>query len=202
MAGIRPHLGIDRVWAPEGGAGVHEIRIGREGVKMQKGIRCVVACAVAAVPLVGIPATAQAAVLTPTLVASIKTWQFSPASPDPAGIAYLPGSDRMMIADSEVEETTGAGWHNANLWNITRGGSVQYTGDTTSYTKEPTGLSFDPVGGRLFISSDSGERVHMITAGGDGRFGTSDDSRQTVLASDYGSTDTEDVAFNPNNGHM
>ena len=41
---------------------------------------------------------------TPSLVQTIDTSAYMPSSPDPAGIAYLPAQDRLVISDSEVDE--------------------------------------------------------------------------------------------------
>ena len=136
------------------------------------------------------------------LVQTIATSGFSPASPDPAGVAYIPARDRLLIADSEVDERTGAGYHGVNLWQITRTGHVDDTGTTVGYTDEPTGLSFDPGSETLFISTDSGNRIHLVRPGTDGRFGTSDDVRSAIATGPYGLTDTEDPAFDPSSGHL
>lgn len=61
--------------------------------------------------------------VTAQLVQTIPTSGFDPPSPDPSGIVYLPPSGsrsgRFEIADSEVDETTGAGYHGVNLWQVT-----------------------------------------------------------------------------------
>jgi uncharacterized protein YjiK len=140
--------------------------------------------------------------VTATLVQTIDTSRFSPASPDPSGIAYIPGRDRLEIADSEVEEVTGAGYHGVNLWQLTRSGSVTDTGTTFSYSKEPTGLGFDPATNTLFISDDSARRIHVVKPGPDGRFGNADDTRTFINAAALGSDDVEDPAFDTTTGHL
>ncbi len=50
------------------------------------------------------PASA-AVTVTPTLVRTIATSSFTQPSPDPSGIVYRPGLDRLLISDSEVDET-------------------------------------------------------------------------------------------------
>ena len=137
-----------------------------------------------------------------TLVQTIDTALFSPASPDPSGITYIPSSDRLMVADSEVDETTGAGFHGVNLWKITRAGVVVDTGNLTPWTSEPTGLGFDGSSNTLFVSTDSGDRVYVMKPGIDGRFGTSDDVVTFVNAGALGSTDTEDPEYDPATGDL
>src|SRR5207247_1457511 len=66
------------------------------------------------------PEVSAASVVTATLVQRIATSAWSPASPDPSGIEYLLGRDRFEVVDSEVDETTGAGYHNVNIWQINR----------------------------------------------------------------------------------
>jgi hypothetical protein len=136
-----------------------------------------------------------------TLVQTIDTSRFSPASPDPSGIAYLPGPDRLHIVDSEVEEVTGAGYHGVNMWQFTRSGVLTDTGTTyPAYSKEPTGTAYDPGSNTLFISDDSAGRIHVVKPGTDGRFGNADDVRTFVPAAAYGSGDTEDPAFDTRAG--
>jgi hypothetical protein len=135
-------------------------------------------------------------------VQTVATSAWNPASPDPSGIVYLPGSDRLQVADSEVEETTGAGYHGVNLWQITRSGTVTATGTTLVYSKEPTGLGYDPGTNTLFISDDAKRRVWVVKPGSDAKFGTPDDIVAWVDAGAYGSTDTEDPEFDPATGHL
>ena len=106
------------------------------------------------------------------------------------------------MVDSEVDETTGAGYHGVNLWQTTRGGGVTGTGTTVAYSKEPTGLGYDPGTNTLFISDDGKKRIWVVKPGSDGRFGTSDDVVTFVDAGAYGSTDTEDPEFDPATGHL
>jgi hypothetical protein len=146
--------------------------------------------------------TLSAPVVAATLVRTIDTSRFSPGSPDPSGIVYLPGPDRLEVTDSEVDETTGAGYHGVNLWRITRTGTATDTGTTLAYSDEPTGLGFDKGGNRLFISDDDRRRVFVVRPGPDARFGTTDDLVSSINAEAYGSTDTEDPQFDPATGHL
>jgi hypothetical protein len=140
--------------------------------------------------------------VTANLIQTINTSLFSPSSPDPAGIVYLPGPDRLMITDSEVDEVTGAGYHGVNLWQSTRTGSVTDTGTTVPWTREPTGLGFDPGTGTLFVSADDDRRIYIVRAGADGRFGTSDDVLSSIDVGAMGSADAEDPEFDPATGHL
>jgi hypothetical protein len=139
---------------------------------------------------------------TATLIQTIDTSKWSPASPDPSGITYRPSADRLIVVDSEVDEKTGAGYHGVNLWVMTRSGNVTDTGTTLAFTPEPTGAGFDPATETLFISTDSGNKIFLDRAGSDGRFGTADDTRTTIDTKAYGLTDTEDPEFDPITGHL
>jgi hypothetical protein len=157
--------------------------------------------------LAGFPvqSIAQAAPTTEqgTLVQIIHTSQFSPASPDPAGIAYLPATDRLIISDSEVEEM--AIYAGVNLWQFTRTGTVTDTGTTTAFSNEPTGLGFNPADGTLFVADDQqGKRIFLVRPGPDGRYGTPDDERPgSIDVRTFGlPVDPEGVEFDPNSGHV
>jgi Putative Ig domain len=141
--------------------------------------------------------------ITATLVRMTDTSKWSPPSPDPSGVVYMPGRDRLEVTDSEVDETTGAGYHGVNLWQTTRTGSVTDTGTAFGYpSREPTGLGYDAGTDTLFVSDDNQRRVYVVDPGSDGRFGTSDDGVGFVNAGAYGSTDTEDPEFLPTTGHL
>jgi len=153
-----------------------------------------------------IASAGTASVVGATLVQRIATSAWSPASPDPSGIVYLPTADRLEVVDSEVDETTGAGYHNVNLWQVTRAGAVTDTGTTwlpaPAFSKEPTGLGFDPASRTLFISDDSARKIWIDKPGPDLRFGTADDLVTSIDTTQYGSFDTEDPEYDPITGHL
>jgi hypothetical protein len=147
--------------------------------------------------------TAAVEHVTATLVQTIDTSKWVPASPDPSGVTYLPASDRLTVVDSEVNEVTGAGYHGVNVWEVTRQGAVQRGWNTLSFTNEPTGVGHDPATNTLFISTDSGTNgIHIVRAGPDGQFGTSDDTRSFLNTALLGVGDTEDPEFDPSTGHL
>ena len=145
------------------------------------------------------PAQAASSV-TATLVSTVNLFQLNPPSPDPSGIAYLPAQDRLLVADSEVEEMSI--WAQVNLWKIHRNGTLDDTANIRPFTKEPTGLGFDPATGRLFISDDSARRIFIVLPGNDGKYGTSDDVRTSFSTTTFGNNDPEDVAFATATGEL
>jgi len=153
--------------------------------------------------------TAFALVDTALLVRDTPTSAWTPGSPDPAGVAWVSVDDQLVVVDSEVDETTGAGWNNVNLWRTTRAGSVVGTGTlwgpsaaNGGYSREPTGASFDPVSNALFVSDDSAKKIWVIKRGPDGQFGTADDLVTSISSSAFGSDDTEDPAFESTTGDL
>src|SRR5690606_12479651 len=143
-----------------------------------------------------------------TLVQVIDTSLWVPASPDPSGIAYMPQHDRLIVVDSEVNEGTGAGYHDVNLWQITRLGIVEETGTTISWggvrNEEPTGAGYDSVTDTLFVSTDEqGNRLNAVTRGADGLFGTADDAVRIILTGfEFAVSDTEDPEIDPASGDL
>jgi uncharacterized protein YjiK len=140
-----------------------------------------------------------------TLINTIKTWRWSPPSPDPSGVAYNVSRGRLVVSDSEVEEFAQPYWQAVNMWESTLEGSVvrtfttftsqPLTGAWNNYSKEPTGLAFNPTNGHLFISDDSPGRVWELDPGPDSHLGTSDDVLTWFSTSAFGDNDTEDVAY-------
>ena len=80
------------------------------------------------------PAAARiAATVTGTLIQTIETWQYSPPSPDPAGITYLHHLDRLLISDSEVNEMQI--YDGANQFEISRSGTLLDTHTVVDYSR-------------------------------------------------------------------
>jgi DNA-binding beta-propeller fold protein YncE len=139
---------------------------------------------------------------TATLVNSVETDQFSPVAIDPSGIAYLPDKDRLLIADSEIDETNL--FAGVNLWETRRTFEVTRTGlaPEPEAQREPTGLAYDPDGRRLFISNDQTDSVFIVKTGPDGRFGTVDDVVSEYSTADLGALDPADVAYSTRDGWL
>lgn len=129
-----------------------------------------------------------------TLVQTIRTSDFLPPSPDPAGIAYLPGSDVLLIGDSEVNEM--AIFQGANVFAVSRSGNLIDTFSTLSFSDEPTGVAVNPTNGFCFFSDDTGtRRIYVVDPGLDGVCVTADDSVTSFRSADFGNSDPEDVAY-------
>jgi hypothetical protein len=144
--------------------------------------------------------TAAATIEPPTLIQTLDVSRLTPPSPDPAGATYMPGRDRLLLADSEVEEMPI--FQGVNLFQVTRGGQLTDTGVTTAYSNEPTGAGFNPADGSLFISDDNANRVFAVQPGADGRYGTPDDPRTFVNTLLFGSDDAEGTEFDAGTGHL
>jgi hypothetical protein len=139
-------------------------------------------------------------VVRPDLVQTIDTSAYSPSSPDPAGIAYMPAQDRLLISDSEVNEMPL--FQGSNLFTATRTGSGVGSGNVVSYSGEPADLGIDTANGRLFIADDDKKRVFIVSAGSDGTYGTADDTRTSFRTALFGNTDPEGVAYDQATGHV
>jgi uncharacterized protein YjiK/PKD repeat protein len=131
--------------------------------------------------------------VTARLVRTIDGSRLNPPSPDTSGAVYEPASDRLVIVDSEVDEMPI--FANANIWELTKTGSVTGTGLTTLFSNEPTGVAYKPSNDHLFISDDDRKKVFELARGPDGRHGTADDVRTELSTSAFGNTDLEDVTY-------
>jgi hypothetical protein len=127
----------------------------------------------------------------PTVVGS--TDMAALGSTDPAGIAYVPGQG-FFVSDSEVEESPF--FRTTNLWKLQPDGTLIQSYSLLNFTSEPTGLTFDSGTGRLYISDDDAFKVYWVNP-----------ANPTVKLGEFdlkhlGCNDPEDVAVNPNNGHL
>jgi hypothetical protein len=140
-----------------------------------------------------------------TLVRTINTGagssNWSPDSPDPSGLAYNSATDRLVLVDGEVEETTGAGWNNVNGWFATRSGTSTGTFNTTTLApanKEPVGAAYDPARNELYVVKDGGSsNVWVYNAS------TMNVVRSfSVAGGPYNNLDAEGVGFGNGNLYM
>jgi len=129
-----------------------------------------------------------------SLVRIIDTARWSPPSPDPSDIAYLPESQRLFISDGEVDEMPQYFTGN-NLFESTRAGTLVSTYSTLSFSHEPAGATINPSNHHRFFSDDNGKKVFEVNLGLDGRFGTSDDIVTSFSTRMFGSVDPEGLAF-------
>lgn len=134
-----------------------------------------------------------------SLVRTVQTWQWSPSSPDPSGIAYLPSANRLVISDGEVDEIARLFTTKKNVFISSLSGSLQGTMSTIAYSKEPTGASYNPADGHLFYSDDSKRVIFEIAPGSDGDLGTTDDVVTSFSVSPFGGRDPEDVNYDVTN---
>jgi uncharacterized protein YjiK len=156
--------------------------------------------------LAALPAAA-AVDFTASLVNTIDTAAFSPPSPDPSGLTYLPPPrNTLLMVDGEVEETVNNITHfqGVNVWEMTLGGNVVDTANiskvaptSTPMTQEPVGVTWQPSTGHYFISEDGGKRVYNLNPGGDGQIGTSDDTWTffSTTANGNSNADPEGIAY-------
>ncbi|PWB78994.1 MAG: hypothetical protein C3F08_07680, partial [Candidatus Methylomirabilota bacterium] len=136
---------------------------------------------------------AAAPTVFPELVQVIPMYQFSPPSPDPCGITYYPPLNCYLVTDSEVEEM--GLFAGANLFKMSPTGALLGTANLTSFTREPTGIVYNPANGRLFISDDDAVRINILNPGPDGLPFTADDVVTRYPLAATGSGDPEDVAL-------
>jgi hypothetical protein len=118
---------------------------------------------------------------------------------DPAGIANVGGT--LVISDSEIEEEPSL-YTGVNLWAMTTAAVISGTGNTLAYSDEPTGLAYNPTTGRMFVSNDSDKEIRDVASGGDGNFGSGNETWTILDTSAFGVTDPEDVAWDPVGGQI
>ncbi len=115
-------------------------------------------------------------------------------SPDPMGLTYNPWTRKLMISDSEVDETPL--WRGKNLFIARRGGGLFAARTLKKFTVEPEDLAWDGKHQALFVTDDDLDRVFRVGRGKDRKLGTRDDVVKTVLHTHrFGSLDPEGLAW-------
>src|SRR5687768_2908847 len=124
---------------------------------------------------------------------------WNPSSPDPAGVDYWPLTNRLLIADSEVDEMPDYFQQGKNVFLATTAGALTGTCSTIAFTGEPTGVAINPNNNHIFFSTDFNDRIFEVSLGGDGQYCTGDDTvTSTSVETLYRITDAEDVAYGNN----
>jgi hypothetical protein len=144
--------------------------------------------------------SAAAATVTGSVVRAVRTSTYSPPSPDPSGIAYLPDLDRMVISDGEVDEMSI--FKGVNLFETTRTGVQTRNGVSQPWSDEPTGAGYNSVNHHLLVSDDDDREVYDVAAGADGKYGSTDDTVTHFDTAVAGNGDTEDVTYDPVTGSV
>ena len=110
-------------------------------------------------------------------------------SPDPSGLAYVPGKG-LFLCDSEVNESPFNSSNNLFLVQTNNGSPLTLAHSPyqlTSFTIEPTGLAYAPSTDLLYISDDDADRIYWV-----------DPDNPQVKLGEFrtgSSTDAEDVAY-------
>ncbi|HEU0246267.1 MAG TPA: cadherin domain-containing protein [Gaiellaceae bacterium] len=149
---------------------------------------------------------------TSSLVTTVDMGALSPPSPDAAGITYVPSTNRLVISDSEVEETVNGITHfaGANVWELNRTGlSLARTANISNVapavvpvTNEPSGAAFNPSNGHYYFAADDGKKVFDVNPGADGLLGTAGDTVTSFDTLGAGNSDPEGVTYDSFSGHL
>lgn len=124
---------------------------------------------------------------------------FDPPSTDSSGITYIPGTNRLLMSDSEINELPL--YQGVNLWEIALNTTVLDTYNTLSFSDEPTDVAYaasrGPLGHAfLFISDDTDTRVvYVVDLGADGQYGTGDDVITSFSPANPTTSDPEGVTY-------
>jgi hypothetical protein len=129
---------------------------------------------------------------TATEVRVTETSAWNRPSPDPTGVVYQRSTGRLIVVDSEVEET--GLYDGANAWFTSLKGRVKATFNTLDFTNEPTDVA---VKGRrtFFFTDDDPDRVYRVRRGPDRRWGTADDLVSWFGTRPFGNHDPEGLAL-------
>lgn len=119
-------------------------------------------------------------------------------SGDPSGLAYIPGKNgepgTLFIADSEHDESPY--FSSTNLLGISLEGNSYNWSSLRSFTKEPTGLAYNPANGYLYITDDDKKKIFWV-----------DPAKPSEKLGEFdlnviGVKDAEDPVFDPQTGDL
>ena len=140
--------------------------------------------------LAGAGGEAVAAPIESSLVHTIATSGWSPASPDPSGVAYDPVSNRLLVVDGEVDEMSI--FKDANYYEATLGDSSADRRHDLVLGRAGRGRAGCGQPG-LHLDDDQ-RRVFELALGSNGLF-DSGDSRSSFSVTTFGCRDPEGVSY-------
>jgi hypothetical protein len=133
---------------------------------------------------VAVTATRARAVASIRLARITETSSWRRPSPDPLGIAFQRRSGKLLVVDSEVEETSR--WAGANVWSVTTAGRPTRSWSFTRFSDEPTDVAV--LGRRtVLVTDDNVNRIFVVKRGRDRRFGSRDDRVRSFSTEAFGS---------------
>lgn len=113
---------------------------------------------------------------------------------DPSALAYIPTLGALFIGDSEHDESPYNS--NTNLFSIATDGTYLSNYSMRAYTREPTGLAYNPNNGFLYASDDDRQGIYWTSPTNPSvSLGFLDTGR-------LGFNDTEDLKVDPLTGHI
>lgn len=125
-------------------------------------------------------------------ITNTRSW--SVPAPDPRGLTYNKRAHRLLISDSEIDETKR--WAGKNLFTVSSRSRVGRAGSVAKVTVEPEDLAWNNRRQQLFVVDDDTDRIFRITRGHDRVIGTRDDVATTVLRTQrFGSDDPEGLGM-------
>lgn len=128
-----------------------------------------------------------------SLIRLTDTSQWSPPSPDPAGISYLSDTNSLLISDSEVDEMPI--YQNANVYQSSLNGNLIRISNTLSFSHEPTDVAVDLPKNLYYFSDDNQKKIFVVDLGSDHAFATGDDRVRSFSTLDFNCTDPEGIAL-------
>ncbi len=152
------------------------------------------------IPVTVIDNDRAAPVLAPRVVAVHDATTYSAGDPsgtgaaDPSGLAYLPGRNTLLIVDSEHDESPFNS--QINLFEVRLDGTFVQSYSMRAFTREPTGIAFNPTNGLLYVSDDDKRKIFVVSP---------DDPTMLVSQIDVGRlgiVDAEDPVIDPETGNI
>jgi DNA-binding beta-propeller fold protein YncE len=125
-------------------------------------------------------------------VTRTRSWRVS--APDPRGLTYNARTHRLLISDSEIDETSR--WAGKNLFTVSRSGRLRRAGTVAKATVEPEDVAWNNRRQQLYVVDDDTDRIFRFSRGHDRVIGTKDDPVRTVLKTRrFGSSDPEGLGL-------
>jgi hypothetical protein len=115
-------------------------------------------------------------------------------SSDPSGLTYFPGTESLLLSDSDVNEIPFFAVFNMFELDLPLNLLGRYS--SLGFSHEPTGVTYNTVTGTVFVSDDDDLMVYELDAS------TLVDVLSSFSTSAFGSVDPEGIGFDPYTGNL
>lgn len=117
-------------------------------------------------------------------------------SAEPTGVGHDPATGSLLVSDDNADRVTFVRPGADGLYG-TADDTRSFFSTMFNSDPDPEDVAYDPVSGDVFVVDGVSMEVYRVNRGGDGLFGTADDTVSSFDVEVHGARDPEGIAYDP-----